>query len=88
MLLGAPSVLEGGFSTLAALCEVLECRPADLLGGGRDRRPDNALMENISIRPARSGELAAVAALRWDWLVENGGEALGERAEFLRHFVE
>ncbi|MEU0244724.1 GNAT family N-acetyltransferase [Streptomyces sp. NPDC006235] len=45
-------------------------------------------MENISIRPARSGELAAVAALRWEWLVENGGEALGEREEFLRHFVD
>lgn len=45
-------------------------------------------MENISIRPARSGELAAVAALRWDWLVENGGEDLGERGEFVGHFVE
>ncbi|MFF7307488.1 GNAT family N-acetyltransferase [Streptomyces sp. NPDC008137] len=44
-------------------------------------------MENIEIRPARSGELAAVAALRWDWLVENGGEAVGEREEFVEHFV-
>ncbi|MFH8896230.1 GNAT family N-acetyltransferase [Streptomyces coeruleorubidus] len=45
-------------------------------------------MENISIRPVRSGELAAVAALRWEWLVENGGEALGEHEEFVRHFVD
>ncbi|MET9679355.1 GNAT family N-acetyltransferase [Streptomyces coeruleorubidus] len=45
-------------------------------------------MENISIRPARSGELAAVAALRWEWLVENGGEDLGEQGEFVRHFVD
>ncbi|MET9757960.1 GNAT family N-acetyltransferase [Streptomyces sp. NPDC006372] len=44
-------------------------------------------MENISIRPARPGELAAVAALRWDWLVENGGEAVGEREDFVRHFT-
>jgi GNAT superfamily N-acetyltransferase len=44
-------------------------------------------MESISIRPVRPGELAAVAGLRWEWLVENGGEALGERAEFVRHFV-
>jgi GNAT superfamily N-acetyltransferase len=45
-------------------------------------------MENISIRPARSGELAAVAALRWEWLVENGDEVLGEREAFVRHFVD
>jgi len=44
-------------------------------------------MENITIRPARPGELAAVATLRWEWLVENGGEAVGEREEFIRHFV-
>jgi GNAT superfamily N-acetyltransferase len=44
-------------------------------------------MENISIRPARPAELAAVAALRWEWLVENGSEDLGEREDFVRHFV-
>ncbi|MFB7930734.1 MULTISPECIES: GNAT family N-acetyltransferase [Streptomyces] len=44
-------------------------------------------MENIGIRPARPGELPAVARLRWDWLVENGGEDLGEREEFVRQFV-
>ncbi|MEU2270764.1 GNAT family N-acetyltransferase [Streptomyces olindensis] len=44
-------------------------------------------MENISIRPAQSGELAAVAALRWEWLVETGQEAVGDREEFVRHFV-
>ncbi|MGK5693039.1 N-acetyltransferase family protein [Streptomyces sp. URMC 128] len=45
-------------------------------------------MENLVVRPARPGELAAVAGLRWDWLVENGGEVLGEREEFVRHFVD
>ncbi|MEU1006254.1 GNAT family N-acetyltransferase [Streptomyces tibetensis] len=44
-------------------------------------------MENISIRPARPDELAAVATLRWEWLVENGSDDLGERGEFVRHFV-
>ncbi|MGI5425781.1 GNAT family N-acetyltransferase [Streptomyces sp. CA-179760] len=44
-------------------------------------------MENISIRPARPREQAAVAGLRWDWLVENGDEGLGEREEFVRQFV-
>ncbi|MFE9026159.1 GNAT family N-acetyltransferase [Streptomyces iakyrus] len=44
-------------------------------------------MDNISIRPARPAELAAVATLRWEWLVENGSEDLGEREDFVRHFV-
>ncbi|MEV3972371.1 GNAT family N-acetyltransferase [Streptomyces sp. NPDC050698] len=44
-------------------------------------------MDNVSIRPARPAELAAVAALRWQWLVENGSEDAGEREVFLRHFV-
>ncbi|MEU1933649.1 GNAT family N-acetyltransferase [Streptomyces coeruleorubidus] len=29
-----------------------------------------------------------MAALLWEWLVENGGEALGEHEEFVRHFVD
>ncbi|GGT51367.1 GNAT family N-acetyltransferase [Streptomyces coeruleorubidus] len=29
-----------------------------------------------------------MAALRWEWLVENGGEDLGEHEEFVRHFVD
>ncbi len=44
-------------------------------------------MDDISIRPARPAELAAVAALRWEWLVENGSEDLGEPDDFVRHFV-
>ncbi|MFF7789233.1 GNAT family N-acetyltransferase [Streptomyces sp. NPDC007991] len=44
-------------------------------------------MVNLAVRPARPGELAAVAGLRWQWLVENEGEAPGEREEFVRHFV-
>ncbi|MFI8895353.1 GNAT family N-acetyltransferase [Streptomyces paradoxus] len=44
-------------------------------------------MENISIRPARPAELAAVATLRWKWLVENGSADLGEHEDFVRHFV-
>ncbi|MGW0609798.1 N-acetyltransferase family protein [Streptomyces sp. NPDC002788] len=48
-------------------------------------------METITIRPARPRDLTAVAALRWDWLVENGdetsGEPGGEREDFVRHFV-
>ncbi|MDK1345243.1 GNAT family N-acetyltransferase [Streptomyces sp. 378] len=44
-------------------------------------------MENISIRPARPAELATVAALRWEWFVENGSADLGERDDFVRHFV-
>jgi GNAT superfamily N-acetyltransferase len=50
-------------------------------------------MENMDIRPARPTDLAAVAALRWEWLVENRSEELGEREnfgereDFVRHFV-
>ncbi|MER7898354.1 GNAT family N-acetyltransferase [Streptomyces sp. NPDC096046] len=44
-------------------------------------------MENISIRPARPAELATVATLRWEWFVENGSADLGERDDFVRHFV-
>ncbi|GAA2271543.1 GNAT family N-acetyltransferase [Streptomyces hawaiiensis] len=44
-------------------------------------------MENIGIRPARPSELAAVATLRWEWLVENGSDDLGEPGDFVRHFV-
>lgn len=50
--------------------------------------PHNAGMGNSSIRPVRPGELAAVAGLRWEWLVENGGESLGGREEFCRDFVD
>ncbi|GGV64255.1 hypothetical protein GCM10010228_14830 [Streptomyces massasporeus] len=57
------------------------------LGDGRGSGLHHALMENIGIRPARPAELAAVASLRWAWLVENGSEDLGEPDDFVRHFV-
>ncbi|MFD5162101.1 hypothetical protein ACFWMJ_29215 [Streptomyces hawaiiensis] len=44
-------------------------------------------MEDISVPPARPAELAAVAALRGERLVEGGSEDLGEREDRVRHFV-
>ncbi|MFJ5993847.1 hypothetical protein [Streptomyces sp. NPDC092370] len=44
-------------------------------------------MENIGIRRGRPAELATVATLRWEWLVENGSMDLGERDDFAGHFV-
>ncbi|MET9965822.1 GNAT family N-acetyltransferase [Streptomyces sp. NPDC006356] len=46
-------------------------------------------MDHVIVRPAEPGELAAVAGLRWQWLVENDGAALAsvERDAFVRHFV-
>lgn len=45
--------------------------------------------DGITIRPAESGELAAVAGLRRQWIVENEGAAppAVDREEFVRHFV-
>lgn len=45
-------------------------------------------MDDITIRPAHPGELAAVAGLRWHWILENGGgPAAVDRDAFVRHFV-
>ncbi|MFJ3308872.1 GNAT family N-acetyltransferase [Streptomyces sp. NPDC086549] len=44
-------------------------------------------MDTITIRPAAPDELTAVAELRWQWILENEGEPVTERDEFVRHFV-
>lgn len=45
-------------------------------------------MDDITIRPAEPGELAAVAGLRWHWILENGSvPAAVDRDAFVRHFV-
>ncbi|MFD0007012.1 GNAT family N-acetyltransferase [Streptomyces sp. NPDC127178] len=46
-------------------------------------------MDNITVRPAEPGELAAVAGLRWQWILENddAASAAADRQEFVRHFV-
>ncbi|KMS72478.1 acetyltransferase [Streptomyces viridochromogenes] len=46
-------------------------------------------MDNVIVRPADPGESAAVAGLRWQWIVENEGAAAAgaERDAFVRHFV-
>ncbi|WP_078843164.1 GNAT family N-acetyltransferase [Streptomyces albus] len=52
-------------------------------GGAVDGVPDN-----VVVRPVLDGELEAVAALRWQWVLENGGTPVATRGEFLRHFVD
>jgi GNAT superfamily N-acetyltransferase len=45
-------------------------------------------MDNITIREAEPDELAAVAALRWQWITENGDIASApEPPAFISHFV-
>lgn len=47
-------------------------------------------MDDITVRPAEPGELAAVAELRWQWILENDGAAAPaavDREAFVRHFV-
>ncbi|MFD2420599.1 GNAT family N-acetyltransferase [Amycolatopsis pigmentata] len=50
-------------------------------------------MEEIEVRPARDGELAAVAGLRWQWFLENQRHQEKPRTpevgrdEFEHHFV-
>lgn len=44
-------------------------------------------MDDVTIRLATPAELPAVAALRWDWLLENGDTAAVTRDEFVTHFV-
>ncbi|PJE98045.1 GNAT family N-acetyltransferase [Streptomyces carminius] len=46
------------------------------------------ILTGIDIRPARAGELAAVAELRRRWAMENGREPAGTREEFVRHFTD
>ncbi|MFE7273957.1 GNAT family N-acetyltransferase [Streptomyces sp. NPDC057623] len=46
-------------------------------------------MDHVIVRPAEPGELAAVAELRWQWIVENDSAVPAgvERDAFVRHFV-
>ena len=44
-------------------------------------------MTKIEIRPARSGELEAVAALRWRWVAEQYGPPGAHRDEFVSEFA-
>lgn len=55
-----------------------------------DRRAgEGARKDDITVRPAEPGELAAVAELRWQWLLESDGAAPAavDREDFVRHFV-
>ncbi len=44
-------------------------------------------MDDVTVRLATSAELPAVAALRWDWLLENADTPAVTRDEFVTHFV-
>ncbi|MBA0127624.1 GNAT family N-acetyltransferase [Haloechinothrix sp. YIM 98757] len=44
-------------------------------------------MNGIAIRPATGDELGAVAELRWDWVLENGGLPAVTREEFTKSFA-
>jgi GNAT superfamily N-acetyltransferase len=44
-------------------------------------------MSEIAIRPVKDDELGMVAALRWQWLLENEGTPVTTRDEFVRHLV-
>lgn len=44
-------------------------------------------MNHIAIRPAKDDELAAVAGLRWQWILENKGTPVTTRDEFVHRFV-
>ncbi|MFI6402618.1 GNAT family N-acetyltransferase [Streptomyces sp. NPDC050548] len=45
-------------------------------------------MDDFRIRPAEPAELDAVAGLRWQWILEGGGQPVTTREEFVRHFVD
>ncbi|SED52146.1 N-acetylglutamate synthase, GNAT family [Streptomyces sp. 3213] len=40
------------------------------------------------IRSAEPAELGAVAELRWQWILEGGGQPVTAREEFVGHFVD
>jgi hypothetical protein len=44
-------------------------------------------VDDIAVRPAKDGELAAVAGLRWRWAQENQSEPITSYDEFVRRFV-
>lgn len=45
-------------------------------------------MDDVTIHPAVPEDLPAVAALRWNWLRENGDAPAVIRDEFVSHFVD
>ncbi|MCC9740015.1 GNAT family N-acetyltransferase [Streptomyces sp. MNU89] len=55
--------------------------------GGRPGAAADGLPGGVVVREARDEELAAVAALRWEWVLENEGTPVTTREEFLRYFV-
>ncbi|WP_019707799.1 GNAT family N-acetyltransferase [Streptomyces xinghaiensis] len=55
--------------------------------GGRPGAAADGPPGGVAVREARGEELAAVAALRWEWVLENGGTPVTTREEFLRYFV-
>jgi GNAT superfamily N-acetyltransferase len=44
-------------------------------------------MSRTVVRLVRPGELSAVAGLRWQWVLENGGTPTTSRDDFVRRFV-
>ncbi|MGW6906575.1 GNAT family N-acetyltransferase [Streptomyces sp. NPDC054940] len=52
---------------------------------------EGARKDNITVRPAEPADLAAVAELRWEWILESDGAAPAspavDREDFVRHFV-
>lgn len=44
-------------------------------------------MDDVTIRLATSEDLPTVAALRWEWLLENEDSPAVSRGEFVEHFV-
>jgi GNAT superfamily N-acetyltransferase len=45
-------------------------------------------VNDIVIRPVENDELATVAELRWQWILENEGTPVITRGDFVRHFVK
>jgi GNAT superfamily N-acetyltransferase len=50
--------------------------------------PSAAPAVGIDIRAAEPADLAAVATLRWHWVLENGGAPVVTRDEFVEFFVD
>jgi GNAT superfamily N-acetyltransferase len=61
---------------------------AGVLRAERAEPLHNAPVDDITIRPAEPAELDTVAGLRWQWVLENDGETVTTREEFVRHFVD
>ena len=57
---------------------------SDVSEGG----PGAATPAGIEIRSAEPADLFAVARLRWQWIVENGGTPVATRDEFIEFFAD